>query len=336
MSPSTSPAISTHLGRAVLPEQVHPGDGMLTDKEIKESLKLSMLLRNAEPKNAKYASYELRVGTKVAIILRDTDAEQYQERRLQRDEVIAIEPGQALKVFAEEELDIPANVMAYSFPVGNLYRLGLLPETTYADPGFQGEFWVVVCNYSNRVIEIQQGDPLARIQFLKLRGLPDIVHGGVKSIRKPARIPRRLTPPDLSKKDETQLNEILRSAARLMDSPHYEHIYITGKTRESAADEFQLLKTGIRRLRFLVGALAAFALLLVLFLIWPFFGWLWTQLPVGIQGHVGKEYAGWVINSLIVVASYAFQKVSKRLGKDPLRAALATIGLADARRPGGA
>ena len=44
----------------------------------------------------------------------------------------------------------------------------LVPENTYADPGFGESLYVTVTNISNRIIELRYGDPIARIFFYRL------------------------------------------------------------------------------------------------------------------------------------------------------------------------
>ncbi len=127
-----------------------------------------------------------------------------------------------MRLYAAEKLNIPHDVVAFATPVGILYALGLVPEKTYADPGFHGAFWITVCNYSNRIVTLRAGDPLARLHFSKLTSRPNHVHGGSSKVRQPPILPSPI--PRLSIEDLSQLSlqELLVLVSRA-DPPHYEH-----------------------------------------------------------------------------------------------------------------
>jgi len=158
----------------------------------------------------------------------------YRVKSLPSDGKFSINPGETYKLYARETLNVPADVFSIAIPVGNMYKLGLNPETTFADPGFSNAFYITVCNYSRRVVTLKVGDPLARLFFFKLSSRPDRIHESNPREVPPAvvRLAKR-TPTELEASDERSL---LKAVLEDVDPPHYEHAFVTNRLLTTRAD----------------------------------------------------------------------------------------------------
>jgi len=203
---------------------------VLVDRQIRAAIAKGQLISNGSAEeSSKYACYELRIGPTVQQLATDGaqggEGDLYRAKAIPETGIFTIKPGETFKIFSVEELYMPADTFAITIPVGNLYKLGLNPETSFADPGFAGSFFVTVCNYSARVVKLKVGDPLARIFFFHLSHRPDRIHEGrprdvppsIERVQKPADA-------DLITKGEPAL---LREILAQVDPPHYEHAFVT-------------------------------------------------------------------------------------------------------------
>jgi len=235
------------------------GEGFLTDREIAQAIQKGQLIAHgADPVSAKYACYEVRIGPHIQQLVMDQNPgdenDLYREKQIPEDGVFRIKPSETFKIYAAEELYVPADVFAITIPVGNMYKLGLNPETTFADPGFAGDFYVTVCNYSPRVVRLRVGDPLARVFFFKLLSRPDRIHDS-----KPRELPpsiERVRRPDISELMNKGDKAVLADVLNLVDPPHFEHAFITGRIfshqHENTSSEILVLQLNTARLTLLM------------------------------------------------------------------------------------
>lgn len=209
---------------------VLPGaTGFLCDAEIVQAMKDGQLITDGVLERAKYACYELVIGDRVEQLTTpsaDGSGDLYVGKDLSHDTLV-LNPGETFKVYAAEKLNMPANVFALSVPVGIMYKLGLNPETTFADPGFQAPFFVTLCNYSSRVVKLKVGEPLARLFFCRLADRPERIHEG--SPREIRRSIERVSRPSAGDLETIREEELLRSVMENVDPPHYQHAYVTNR-----------------------------------------------------------------------------------------------------------
>lgn len=206
-----------------------PASAFLRDADIQAAMDKGLLLTGGDKHRAKYACYELVIGTKVEQLVPPDGgpgSDLYRVKDVSNGS-ITIQPGETFKVYAAEQLNMPADVFALAIPVGVLYKLGLNPETTFADPGFRREFFVTLANYSNRIVTLKVGDPLARMFFCRLGERPERIHDSVVRDT-PHAVSRvqRPTDADLGKMRE---DELLRSVLEQVDPPHFQHAYVTNR-----------------------------------------------------------------------------------------------------------
>ncbi len=223
--------------------------------------------------------------------------------------------------------------MALTIPVGNLYRLGLSPETSFADPGFQGDFWLMVSNYSGRVVDLKAGDPLARIQFFALSGKPERVHQGAGQVRLPASFPRRPERPDLAGvkvDDNEQVAKLLEDVSNLVDPPHFQHAFITGASRQYAASRINILEHSIRRMRRFVTVVGVLVLGYTIARIIPTLPWFWQYVPEDVKKALAEKFVEYIAVGIIAILAITMLFTRKWIWKKWAKPFLQSLGLWDA------
>jgi deoxycytidine triphosphate deaminase len=283
--------------------------GLLIDQQIKDAMATGQLVRNGIDENAKYACYELRIGDRIEELVMDNNGDEqqdiYRSKHIPEDGVFKIIPGQTFKIFAKETLNMPSNVTAFAFPVGNLYKLGVHPETTFADPGFQNEFYITVCNYSPRIVKLKVGEPLARLFFFHLNATPARRHSGNPRPMPPSveRVPRR-TPEELAALQELDLIGTVLSS---VDPPHYEHAFVTQRVavehRKQVEDELNALRKEQVLFRSLIAVLGLTIASIAGVMIWEWTAGRWPSLVEGVGVSVVSALIlaglGWLLARVI-------------------------------------
>jgi deoxycytidine triphosphate deaminase len=185
-----------------LPEGVGPSVGLLCDRDIKEAVKLGYLFEQVgfAESNAKYASYEIRVGHQYEVLRFEGDDVAHVPKELVAGASIDIPPGSTFLIVAEEIFRLPTNVFAKVTTLGQVFASGLAAENTFADPGYTGPLYITMTNVSSRILSLKQGDPLARVEFHKFEHKPDRTHVGFRGRRRSF----------ISAKLDTQVRELLR------------------------------------------------------------------------------------------------------------------------------
>jgi dCTP deaminase len=88
--------------------------------------------------------------------------------RLQSNMDVLIKPGHRVVLITEEQVAIPDDHVAHVVSKGSFFSLGLSAVATMADPGFCGNLGIVTQNVSDSYIIIPVGEPIAKIEFVKL------------------------------------------------------------------------------------------------------------------------------------------------------------------------
>src|SRR3569833_2172558 len=206
-------------------------EGVLIDVEIQKALEQGQLVTGGTTNQTKYANYKLHIGPDIQQLVLDHKPgarnDLYRGKEIKEDGTFQIFPGETFKIIASEKLYIPADVFALAIPVGNLYRLGLNPETTFADPGFAREFFVTVSNYSPRIITLKVGDPLSRLFFFKLLERPEKIHEGEPRAMRPT--VERVSRPHLEDLQRKGASALLQEVHEDVDPPHYQHSFVTSE-----------------------------------------------------------------------------------------------------------
>lgn len=282
--------------------------GVLVDKDIKAAMANHQLILDGDPGRAKYATYELVIGDRIEELVMDDDGDPqrdlYRVKSIPESGEFAVLPGQTFKIYSKEKLYMPADVTAIAIPVGIMYKLGLHPETTFADPGFDKEFFVTICNYSPRVVKLRVGEPLARMFFLKLRERPERIHEGSPRDIPPSveRVPRP--------SDEDLLDEgtILSQVLQLVDPPHYQHAFVTsrivGVHRSQVDSRVSELQSQITLLRWVLTCLGVVVVIGAVIAVWK---WLAGEWPGMAEGILASLVASGAFAALIWAGPWALR-----------------------------
>lgn len=270
----------------------------LRDEDIRQAMRKSLLLTGGDPVRAKYACYELVIGTKVEQLVppgEGAGSDLYRVKDVSGGS-FTILPGETFKVYSAEQLNMPADVFALAIPVGILYKLGLNPETTFADPGFRRDFFITVCNYSSRVVTLRVGDPLARVFFCRLGQRPERIHDSVVRDT-PASVSRVHRPSD-AELGEMKEDDLLRGVLAQVDPPHFQHAYVTSRLflHHRASLEHQIAELGRRTAVVTVIAVLASTAIVMTIAIFAYRAWEKDH-PTLAQGTLSSLIAAaiWVI-----------------------------------------
>jgi deoxycytidine triphosphate deaminase len=303
-----------------LPNEICDYLGLIRDEELRAAIAKNLLLvsETTAPERVRQASYELRLGPEVEfLVLPDAGKGQavakYERPANGIGQKLKIEPGQTVKVFTMEVFNIPTNVVAHVIPVGNVYKVGLSPETTYADPGFDGPFYIILCNYSSRVVELEVGQPIARVEFVKLARSTPKPHPGSKHISEPPIWPRRVDRRRSQELLQLGIDNLLNELDQ-KDPPHIEHAFIAREVRRQVAEQFGGLSSKVASLERQAAWLRLIAYGLgVAACIW-LIGVIWGYLPSNIQGKVAEETAKGVFGLLVLGVPLLFKSVRQTVG----------------------
>lgn len=170
-------------------------NGMLTDNFIKKALS-QLFCENADETKAKYSTYELSLDAGFELIKYDDKGNIQRNEKEESTGKVCANPGDTILVYSKEVFSLPKNVYARVNTVGQIFMAGFSAENTYVDPGFTGQISITLINNSNRTLTMDEGIPLARVEFIKLSDEPSITHkgrGGVRATKVKQSIDKELT-----------------------------------------------------------------------------------------------------------------------------------------------
>lgn len=293
-----------------------PASAFLRDEDIRAAMAKGLLLTSGDPARAKYACYELVIGSKVEqLVVPDGSAgnDLYRGRDVSSGS-FTINPGETFKVYAAEKLNMPADVFALAIPVGVLYKLGLNPETTFADPGFQQAFFVTLANYSSRIVTLKVGDPLARVFFCRLGQRPERIHDSV--VRDTPHTVSRVQRPSDAELEQMKEDALLRGVMEQVDPPHFQHAYVTSRlfSHHRASVEQQLEQLGRRTavvtlIAFLASTSLVFALAIAAYRAW------YAAKPSLAEGSLASLIATVIWATLLLVIGNVRRTIFGALGE---------------------
>jgi len=161
-----------------LPNNIGAKGSFLTDKELCNALNHIFRQGTFDINCVRHSSYQLRLGEKVMVYKRPEVSEEglkYDEFLPIRWEIdadsrkyIDIWPKRRALLYTKEEFQLAADFVGLVFSRGLLFARGLAPETTYVDPGFQGEFYITVVNINENAVRLYQDMFLARLFTFRL------------------------------------------------------------------------------------------------------------------------------------------------------------------------
>ena len=155
---------STQDARTQIASEVQTVSGTLTDGELMQLCSAGKIITNSfEPASLRGSSYELR-ASKIYYEL----TESKQRIEVAPSSTILIKPKRTYVIITEESLAIPLNMMCRIVSKGSLFSVGLLPVSTWVDPGFSGRLGIVFYNSSHNYLKVQPGRAIAKIEFNRL------------------------------------------------------------------------------------------------------------------------------------------------------------------------
>lgn len=136
-------------------------EGTIVDEDIIKLVDAAELITEGfDRTRVKQACYELCASE----IFYETSVER-EDKRVTAPEGYVLRPHSYVTIIVRERIALPPNVMARILTKGQLFSLGIMPVSTYADPGFTGRLGITLGNASHRHIVIKPGQPIAKIEF---------------------------------------------------------------------------------------------------------------------------------------------------------------------------
>lgn len=140
--------------------------GIIADFEIKKLCPSELITKGYDPGSVKQTCYELRVGETVWYTY-------LKNSKLRKTSVkdkggVYLPPKAYATIITMEELELPTDCVGRIMTKGQLFSIGISAVNTYADPGFSGHLGITLINHSTKPVFIPIGEPIAKIEFIKL------------------------------------------------------------------------------------------------------------------------------------------------------------------------
>ncbi|MBO4419227.1 MAG: hypothetical protein J5789_05340 [Oscillospiraceae bacterium] len=140
--------------------------GTLNDAQIIACARnKKLIIEEFKEENVKQACYELRAGN----IYFDFNGDEVVRHEIGNNDEIVFRPHQTLIIISKEKFKFPDDILGRFLTKGALTSLGFVPVNTYADPGFYGRMGMIMNNASNHYLRIPCGEPISKVEFVKLR-----------------------------------------------------------------------------------------------------------------------------------------------------------------------
>lgn len=136
--------------------------GMVPGRIIKSLIEAGTLLKDADVKNIKGASYDLSLG--------DQYWQNGKKHTLNNDNgFIQLKRGDFAIVSSKESAELPNDIAArFDLTVSLFCRGVILSNGPQVDPGFRGRLFCSLFNLSNSTIDLKRGQHYSSIEFTKL------------------------------------------------------------------------------------------------------------------------------------------------------------------------
>ncbi len=134
---------------------------MLIDAEIEQII--GTIILNGDKNYVQPASYDIRVGHEIYL------PERGERLELKKGDFKHLQPFENVLIKTLEELKIPKNMSCLVQPSSKLSTRGLIYTGGSIDPGYEGYLWINIRNMAPMHEEIEYGQPIASIQFIKMK-----------------------------------------------------------------------------------------------------------------------------------------------------------------------
>jgi deoxycytidine triphosphate deaminase len=146
-------------------------------KLVKEK-KLVENLSERELKNPEGAGFDLRVGEIFRIegkgFLGVEERETPNAKKVKNRKSYILKPNEYVLVKTIEKVNLPENLIMFTFPRSTLQRCGILLLSTQTAPGYKGNLVFGLKNLGNCNFELEIGARICHVVFCEVKG------GGIK------------------------------------------------------------------------------------------------------------------------------------------------------------
>lgn len=192
---------ASEVDLTILSRDIGSPMNLLTDAEIIEAAARGYFFRGQDDyqeRQVRQASYELTLGR--ARTLNDIELENHTDNSQDATTLrslpayfaeqngskwLFINPMQSCTLYTSEQIFLPNNVVCRVNARGQLFESGIILESTYVDPGFDGEIHLMAYNSTERLVKLPLNMAIARLEFMKLSKPVKDPHGGRKAIHSP-------------------------------------------------------------------------------------------------------------------------------------------------------
>jgi deoxycytidine triphosphate deaminase len=144
---------------------------LLVDKELKKLVDKKEIIKDGEKKYVQSASYDVRVGNEIYF------PERGEKKEIKNGNIEYLQPFESAVIKTYERIYLPKNMIGLMQPSSRLSTRGLLYTGGSIDPGYEGFLWVSIRNMAPRNEEIEYGQPIASVNFIKFKGNKEVDEG---------------------------------------------------------------------------------------------------------------------------------------------------------------
>ncbi len=223
---------------------------ILLDGELKKQV--GKIVVNGDERCIQPSSYDLRAGDEVFL------PERGEKKEFKKGGIIHLQPFESALIRTIEEIKLPKNMMGLMQPSSKLSTRGLLYTGGSIDPGYEGFLWVSIRNMAPRYEEIEYGQAVTSVHFIRFKEGKNVVKGYAEEHGKVDDLSRDRRP----QKPERTLYDWIKMSSKL------DEVGVEVSTIKNAIDHIDNVLYGI-----LYATVAGIMAGLVIALSHFFFGW---------------------------------------------------------------
>src|ERR1019366_144724 len=151
---------------------------ILSDGEIQKRVVSQKLIESHDSKQIKYCGCELTLGKAVAAKSGEVLSDMHKPRNWfsnlrTTQHCFVIEPSETKILVTKEKLNMPEDLCATYGQLNRLANKGLMIlNTSIVEPGYSGPLSCVLVNFSSQKHALSPGDPIAKLTFHQVCGVP--------------------------------------------------------------------------------------------------------------------------------------------------------------------
>jgi deoxycytidine triphosphate deaminase len=143
---------------------------LITGDRLRDAVKQGTFIKNGDPGSVEGVKYDLRMGSRVLKAAYSQPIDMSELSAIDRS-AMSVDPGEAVFVLTQEQLDLPNNFMAILSPKRRLAHGGIIILGGLSvDPLYKGPLWIGLYNFSSTPFPLQSGRKLIAAMFYELSG----------------------------------------------------------------------------------------------------------------------------------------------------------------------